>query len=320
MACNKKKIFFRADAGAEIGYGHFIRTLALSDMLKDDFDCIFFTQSPTDYQKQEIEKVCSLVALPADDSKFDIFISYLRGDEIVILDNYYFSTDYQRQIKRKGCKLVCIDDVHDKHFFADLVICPDPCSIEDYSLEPFTIFRGGLEWSLLRRSFVENSNTYYTSNSKTIVISFGGSDYYNLTQKTLNYLSSLRNFVIHIVSNRELQYSIANNDVIVHCGLSSDEIVSLFKSSSIAILSASSICSEALAIGIPVIAGYYVDNQVQYYNYLKREGYILPLGNLLEESYGNLLLHYIESNKVSRHLNIDFKQQRISLKDLFQQL
>ena len=37
-----QKIYFRADASATIGYGHFIRTLALADMLKDDFDCTFF--------------------------------------------------------------------------------------------------------------------------------------------------------------------------------------------------------------------------------------------------------------------------------------
>ena len=37
----KQRIYFRADAGREIGYGHFIRTLALADMLKDDFDCVF---------------------------------------------------------------------------------------------------------------------------------------------------------------------------------------------------------------------------------------------------------------------------------------
>lgn len=31
-----QKIYLRADASAAIGYGHFIRTLALADMLKDD--------------------------------------------------------------------------------------------------------------------------------------------------------------------------------------------------------------------------------------------------------------------------------------------
>ena len=42
-----QKIYLRADASAAIGYGHFIRTLALVDMLKDDFDCTFFTCHPT---------------------------------------------------------------------------------------------------------------------------------------------------------------------------------------------------------------------------------------------------------------------------------
>ena len=103
----KPKVYFRADAGAEIGYGHFIRTLALADMLKDDFDCTFFTQCPTSYQRREVEKVCRLAELPADDSKFDIFLDCLRGDEIVVLDNYFFTADYQRLIKRKGCRLIC---------------------------------------------------------------------------------------------------------------------------------------------------------------------------------------------------------------------
>lgn len=85
----KRKIFFRADAGAQIGYGHFIRTLALADMLRDDFDCTFLTQSPSEYQQKEVEKVCPLVALPSDDSKFEKFIDCLKGEEIIVLDNYF---------------------------------------------------------------------------------------------------------------------------------------------------------------------------------------------------------------------------------------
>ena len=72
----KKKIYFRADAGQSIGYGHFIRTLALADMLKDDFDCVFFTQTPTDYQKKEMELVCRYVELPADESQHRYCVFY----------------------------------------------------------------------------------------------------------------------------------------------------------------------------------------------------------------------------------------------------
>ena len=39
-----KKILFRADGNEEIGYGHVIRSLALADMLKENFECIFVTR------------------------------------------------------------------------------------------------------------------------------------------------------------------------------------------------------------------------------------------------------------------------------------
>ena len=73
----KQRIYFRADAGREIGYGHFIRTLALADMLKDDFDCVFVTQSPTAYQQAEVSGVCPLVGLPATDARFGMFLMKL---------------------------------------------------------------------------------------------------------------------------------------------------------------------------------------------------------------------------------------------------
>ena len=35
-----KKIYFRADAGADIGYGHFIRSLSLASILKDSLSVL----------------------------------------------------------------------------------------------------------------------------------------------------------------------------------------------------------------------------------------------------------------------------------------
>ena len=70
----KRKIYFRADASASIGYGHFIRTLALADMLKDDFDCTFFTCHPTPYQVDEMEKVCPFLALREETHYDDSFL------------------------------------------------------------------------------------------------------------------------------------------------------------------------------------------------------------------------------------------------------
>ena len=75
-----QKIYFRADASATIGYGHFIRTLALADMLKDDFDCTFFTCHPTSYQVSEMEKVCPFIPLQMG-KEISRMRFLLQGDE-----------------------------------------------------------------------------------------------------------------------------------------------------------------------------------------------------------------------------------------------
>ena len=159
----KQRIYFRADAGREIGYGHFIRTLALADMLKDDFDCVFVTQSPTVYQKTEVAKVCELTEVPATEEKFSLFLDMLDGDEIVVLDNYFYDTDYQRAVKAKGCKLVCIDDMHDKHYVADVVINHALSESILFSKEVYTHLCLGPSWALLRKPFLENALFYHYS-------------------------------------------------------------------------------------------------------------------------------------------------------------
>ena len=108
----QKKIIFRADGGSTIGMGHFIRTLALAEMLREDFYCIYATQSPSVYQINEIEKVCQeWINLPSDENHFPIFLNLLKGDEIVVLDNYYYTTDYQHRIKSVIRVVVLVQDV-----------------------------------------------------------------------------------------------------------------------------------------------------------------------------------------------------------------
>ena len=78
-----KKVYIWADASQDIGYGHFTRSLALADMLKADFDCTFFTQYPTNYQKKEVLKVCKLIELPDTDEKLR-FLPHCNPGRIII--------------------------------------------------------------------------------------------------------------------------------------------------------------------------------------------------------------------------------------------
>lgn len=284
----KRKIYFRADAGSGIGYGHFIRTLALADMLKDDFDCTFFTTSPTAYQIGEMEKVCAYVALHLED-KFHEFLSYLNGDEIVVLDNYFYTTDYQRRIKSKGSTLVCIDDMHDKHYVADLIINQGiGYTRDDYSCESYTRFAFGLQYSLLRRPFFEAASKIGVSSHNEgikVLVAFGGLDYLNLTSQVINEIVSkdtLHEIIAIIGDSYNANNKIENPKVTYRKNLTASEIADLFVSVDVAILPASTMMNEALACGTQIIGGYYVDNQEYDYYMFLREGLILAGGDYTE--------------------------------------
>lgn len=314
MSLEKKKIFFRADASAEIGYGHFIRTLALADMLKEDFDCVFFTQTPTPYQKAEAAKVCKLIELPDTNDKFSVFLEYLSGDEIVILDNYFFTTDYQREIKIKGCRLVCIDDLHDKHYVADIVINHAIDNPTLFSIEPYTKLCLGLEWALLRKPFLLPRSNAVREN-KHWLISFGGSDYYNLTEKYIGLIHR-NNDVEHISVVIGDAYKYENTlqnykKVTIHKNLSAEEMATLMQRCEYAILPCSSICIEAISQGCKVYAGYYVDNQVDFYTYACARTLIYGIGFLphVNPSVFNKNRHTVleyDFSNIARRYNILF--------------
>ena len=124
----RSKIYFRADGNADIGLGHVIRCLALADMLKEEFECVFATRFVNKYINEEIQKTCSsyIKLKEKHGEHYEEFLSFIEKEDIVVLDNYFFTTDYQKKIKNIGCKLVCIDDMHDKHYVADAVINHGP--------------------------------------------------------------------------------------------------------------------------------------------------------------------------------------------------
>ena len=287
-----KKIYFRADAGATIGYGHFIRTLALADMLKDDFHCTFFTCHPTPYQMGEMEKVCPFVALQ-EETHYDEFLSHLQGDEIVVLDNYFFTTDYQRSIKQKGCQLVCIDDMHDKHYVADIVINHGVMDAVQFSTEPYTRLCIGLDWALLRKPFVEAINQLTNKKDNLIVFGFGASDPLKLSVVVADIIENLdvKIDAVGIIGDgvkNFIDFSKYKNTKFVS-NLTAKEMAALFSKARYSILPASSMCLEAIACRCKLIVGYFVDNQKRFSDYLTQNRFSYNLGNMADNQFAERL-------------------------------
>lgn len=316
-----QKIYFRADADSKIGYGHFTRTLALANMLKNDFDCTFFTTNPTAYQKTEVSKVCPIKELPSDDIKFQLFLNELDGSEIVFLDNYFFTPEYEKEIKSKGCRLVVLSPSK-PHHYADVVINFVDKDLKKYSVESYTQIVAGLEWSILREPFRKpiSANKRQTG---SIVISFGGTDQNSLTEKVVDVLANNNYLLSVICTNRvseERRALLKDRGVQVYTDIPAQKVAELYEQAEFAVLSSSTVCLEALSRGSKVLAGYYVDNQINFYNLLIDEHCITGLGDLLEENCFSKLTDKMNEVSEQKSFTIDFTNQKENYLSLFMSL
>lgn len=326
-----KKILFRADAGSTIGYGHFIRTLALADMLKDEFDCYFATVRPTPFQTREMNRICKTITLPEGDLHYDYFLSLLKGTEIVVLDNYFFSEAYQLRIKEIGCKLVCIDDLHDKHFYADIVInhalgvTPD-----DYSGESGTKYLLGFKFALLRREYLFEKKPKKQKRYGCLIL-MGGADPLHITLTILNIMESLEfeQPIAVIVGDgyKDESSLMAKNWVTLYKGITGAEVYELMQDSSFGIFPASTSAIEACAARLPFICGYYVENQKDIYNGLKNHGLAICIGHfenlqhkIIENAIHELLQKEVRMTLSKKQAAILDKGSKKRFLDAFKQL
>lgn len=275
-------MIFRADGNSRIGLGHFTRTLALATMLKDEFDRSFALSEPTAYQVQELNKEgIPLQSLPEAPMHFEVFLDSLKGNEIVVLDNYFFDTAYQKQIKSKGCKLVCIDDLAEQHFVADAVINHSGGVREDiYSCEPHTKLYVGLDYALLRKEFLQAApnRTAKEDRREVILVCLGGADPSNETLKILKVLEQKGEqkpvYVVVGAANKNAGTitAFANGtelNVTILQGLTASEMLSYMQLCSTAITAPSSISFEYIAVGGVLYLCLTADNQKSIYNYFR---------------------------------------------------
>jgi UDP-2,4-diacetamido-2,4,6-trideoxy-beta-L-altropyranose hydrolase len=308
------QVFIQCDGNSEIGLGHLIRCISLAHMLREDFKISFFCLSIPASIKQEIKQEGWTVHSLASDEEFE---KYLSGLQIVVLDGYQFDSNYQKRIKDKAKKLVYIDDFHNQHMYADLVINHAPGVTEDdYEGEPYTRYLLGPKYALLRPEFLKNkrASTKEIDEIKRLLICFGGSDIKNLTAKVLSWLPSRGyTFTVILGSAYNLQSKLEevieerkDLKIVIRKSLNAEEMREEIEKADLAIVPASGILFEVIATSIPAISGYYVSNQKMIYDGFKKLGCFLDAYDFDKVSFTNC----IDSLSVEKLKEIKAKQNQ----------
>lgn len=313
------KVLIRVDGSSKIGLGHVVRCIALAHMLKVEFKIYFISKEiPESIIGDIISHGFEHIKIETEDT----FFKLLTGEEIVVLDNYFFVSAYQKRIKDIcGCKVVCIDDLHDKEFFADLVINPAPgVKPEDYQAQSYTQYALGLDYALLRPVFLQVAKEERKIDKIEIAfVCFGGSDINNFTSTCLKLLVQEKKFkkiivvlgasFMHLEEVKKIAET--SNIVELHNEISEIKMLELMKASKLAIVPASGILLEAISAGCMVISGGYVENQKFIYHYYKDSDLIIDAGKFEYASIKKAISLSFK-NKIIPHKIIDgFSGKRI---------
>jgi len=309
-----KKIIFRADGNATTGLGHLYRLFALVEMYKKDYDFVFNTKKtsilniiPSAYKTKLIPESISIEQEPGWLVSLFNYNVY-----IIIADGYQFISTYQRQIKEKGFKLIYIDDLAKEHMFADVVINHSPHAQENhFSKERYTKLALGTKYALLRPLFLKEAKQNKTIQTiDSAFVCFGGADSLNLTQKAVEAILQIPNFKkIHVVLggaychkeifNFEETYS---NKLTIYRNLTEDELIKVMKKCNFAVAPASTILYELSCIKMPVLSGYYVENQKNIYRVLAEKKAIIDGGDF---SNYTILDFKQKIKSILQHNNLD---------------
>lgn len=291
----KKKILFRADGNESVGLGHLYRLFAVVEMLKENYDFLFVTKSssttsviPTSYEVHLIPDEVDIASEP--NWLKDNFDS---ANYIIVGDGYQFDAAYQEKLKKLEYQLAYIDDLVHEHMFADIVINHAPSVKEDdYSAAKYTNFGLGVKFALLRPSFLQSTkNQRVINKTDTAFICFGGADMLNLSLKvTKALLKTAFTKTIHIVlgqaykNDEILDLEKEGKTIHIHRNLSETELVSVMTSCNFAIVPTSTIFYELCCIKMPILGGYFVDNQKQIYAAMAHDNVIIEGGDFSQYS------------------------------------
>lgn len=266
------KVGIRADGGPERGYGHLVRTGALTtELLRQGNTVEYLTTTP-----KEVDKICSnkihIHSISEKNEKKDI-LRYLKNTDIesIVTDSYGIDQEYQRDLSQTGSTLAVIQgdaryDIHcdiliNGHIFAEEVEYNWSGQEPEWCLGP--------KYLLLREEFTKKfkQSTKFRCNAKRAIVLMGGSDVNNRTPEVMNAFDG-RNITVDVIigpgydNSGDIKKAAEKVDCCWKLHQNPSNLANLMREADFAVTALGTTTYELIATDTPVIGLLEAENQL----------------------------------------------------------
>jgi UDP-2,4-diacetamido-2,4,6-trideoxy-beta-L-altropyranose hydrolase len=295
-------LVIRADANVSIGTGHVMRCLALAEAWQDaGGSASFLSAELPDALRARITangiRLVHVDAIPG--SSQDAVATAAQARQLqrswTVVDGDRFPGDFLENLHGAGVRVLLVDDFADRDVFpVDLIVNPNlGVDTQEYRARgSHTQVLVGPKYVLLRREFHRARQRRTDSKGNRVLVTLGGSDPGELTQRIAAALVSCADLQLMLVAGAgyskvtALQKVSAPNIRVI---VDSQNIADLMSESDLAVIAAGGTLWELLSMGCVVLS--YARNTVQkrVVRSLAKDGVVVDMGETVDFSAASLV-------------------------------
>lgn len=320
-------LVLRADADSHTGAGHVMRCLALAQKWRSQGgEAIFAGHINAEPLRHRLESEGFQIVdinSPPHPSRQDLlsFVPWLRERHQqagwIALDGYHFDAAYHQTLRATGWPLLILDDyAHLPAYHAEILVNPNVYGDEiHYQTEEQTLLLRGARFVLLRDEFRQPTapngsapNHDRSRPSRNIMVTFGGADPDNVTQKVIEALQSMDNYDLEVKiivgplnpHRQSLETQLRQTSLNAAILPQVTDMAPLMRWADLAISAAGSTCWELAALGVPMVVTILADNQELLAASLAERGAAINLGwhhTWQTEATGQVILNLLDDSQ-----------------------
>lgn len=267
------RIYFRADANGQVGYGHLMRCLTIADACADRGLWPVFVMADEGAAETVEKRGFPCVILHTDyrdmEGEIPALSGSLQADTPLVLDSYFLTKDYVKTLRERGFRLAWMDDLGKEDYPVDLLINYNLYAPQlGYPKAGVTRYLLGASYAPVRPAF-RTEQVRVSDRLQTILVTTGAADPCGAGSFFAETLAKLDAEVQILVvcgpyaSDREALHALAKQ-----CGRVSvlegvTDLLPVMRRSDFAVAAAGSTLYELCAVGVPAMVYYFADNQRQ---------------------------------------------------------